>query len=108
MGMHAYQPPTITRTLFCFWICFSFTPQSLVLSRGEKIIRDLYAGTQVNLVQCLECAHVSRREEDFLDISLPVKGIESLTRGYVVCAFVCVCVHLGAFALCLLYVFCVV
>ncbi|EGD76051.1 hypothetical protein PTSG_00761 [Salpingoeca rosetta] len=62
-------------------VLFDAIEQSLVMSPGERIIRDMYEGKLVNIVQCLECGAASRREESFLDISVPVKDLVSLQQG---------------------------
>lgn len=47
---------------------------SLVGTRGETIIRDLYLGTTANIIKCLQCNKVSERREEFRDLSIPVIG----------------------------------
>lgn len=55
--------------------------QSLIGCPAASVIRDLYGGTMVNVVQCLECANLSRRPEPFHDLSIPVKGMAGLEAG---------------------------
>jgi hypothetical protein len=55
--------------------------QSLVGSPASTLIRDLYGGTMLNIIQCLECATASSRPETFHDISVPVKGHGTLLSG---------------------------
>ena len=55
--------------------------QSLVGSPADSLIRDLYAGSMLNIVQCLECGTASTRPEAFHDVSVPVAGHSSLLSG---------------------------
>eukprot|EP00004_Rigifila_ramosa_P007996 TRINITY_DN1918_c0_g1_i1.p1 TRINITY_DN1918_c0_g1~~TRINITY_DN1918_c0_g1_i1.p1 ORF type:complete len:1135 (-),score=295.14 TRINITY_DN1918_c0_g1_i1:58-3462(-) len=39
------------------------------------LIRDVYNGQMMNFVECKECGHKNTRNETFLDLQLPIKGI---------------------------------
>jgi ubiquitin carboxyl-terminal hydrolase 40 len=62
-------------------ILFAAIESSLVGTSGEKLIASLYHGTLVNQIACQTCGVVSEREEDFLDIAIPVTGTNSLEAG---------------------------
>ncbi|KAG8223968.1 hypothetical protein J437_LFUL005581, partial [Ladona fulva] len=59
-------------------ILFSAIEKSLVGTSGKDLISSLYRGTVVNQVECLECGHVSEREESFFDLTISVSGHDSL------------------------------
>ncbi|XP_071811741.1 ubiquitin carboxyl-terminal hydrolase 40-like isoform X1 [Apostichopus japonicus] len=55
-------------------ILFSALEDSLVGTSGQNVISELYHGTIVNRIVCDKCGKVSEREEDFLDLTLPITG----------------------------------
>ncbi|XP_077978745.1 ubiquitin carboxyl-terminal hydrolase 40-like [Glandiceps talaboti] len=59
-------------------ILFSAVESSLVGTAGQDLISKLYHGAIVNQIICQECGRVSEREEDFLDLTLPVAGFQGL------------------------------
>ncbi|KAJ8003711.1 hypothetical protein DPEC_G00151150 [Dallia pectoralis] len=56
-------------------ILFSALEHSLVDTSGSTFIHRLYHGTTVNSIVCKECGNVSQRQEDFLDLTLCVRGV---------------------------------
>ncbi|XP_028809756.1 ubiquitin carboxyl-terminal hydrolase 40 isoform X2 [Denticeps clupeoides] len=56
-------------------ILFSALESSLVGTSGSSLIHRLYHGTLVNQIVCRECASVSERQEDFLDLTVLVRGM---------------------------------
>ncbi|NXD12530.1 UBP40 hydrolase, partial [Nothocercus nigrocapillus] len=59
-------------------ILFSALETSLVGTSGHDIINRLYHGIVVNQIVCKECKNVSERQEDFLDLTVAVKGVAGL------------------------------
>ncbi|XP_062324744.1 ubiquitin carboxyl-terminal hydrolase 40 [Osmerus eperlanus] len=59
-------------------ILFSALEHSLVGTSGSTLIHRLYHGTTVNSIECKECGNVSQRQEDFLDLTVCVRGVCSL------------------------------
>lgn len=55
--------------------------RSLARSRGKNLVPALYKGLVVNKVKCLDCGHVSERDESFYDVVLQVKGSRNLTSA---------------------------
>lgn len=55
-------------------VLFNAIEKSLVGTPGSDLINRLYGGSLVNLTQCLMCGYVSEREEQFLDLTIPVVG----------------------------------
>ncbi|XP_057278127.1 ubiquitin carboxyl-terminal hydrolase 40 isoform X3 [Pezoporus wallicus] len=68
-------------------ILFSALETSLVGTSGHDLINRLYHGTVVNQIVCKECKNISERQEDFLDLTVAVKGVagleEALWNAYV-------------------------
>lgn len=62
-------------------ILFSALESSLVGTSGSSLIRRLYHGTLINNITCNECHNVSEREEDFLDLTVCVRGVCSLEEA---------------------------
>ncbi|XP_056392496.1 ubiquitin carboxyl-terminal hydrolase 40 isoform X2 [Hyla sarda] len=62
-------------------ILFSALESSLEGTSGHNLIKNLYHGTIVNRIQCQECGHVSERQEDFLDLTVAVKDMNSLEES---------------------------
>uniref|UniRef100_A0A8D2KY21 Ubiquitin specific peptidase 40 n=1 Tax=Varanus komodoensis TaxID=61221 RepID=A0A8D2KY21_VARKO len=62
-------------------ILFSALETSLVGTSGHNLINQLYRGTVVNQVVCKECKNVSERQEDFLDLTVAVKGVSGLEEA---------------------------
>ncbi|XP_065839535.1 ubiquitin carboxyl-terminal hydrolase 40-like [Oscarella lobularis] len=62
-------------------ILFSAIESSLVGTSGEKIVGSLYRGSLVNQITCNVCGRVSEREEDFMDLPIPVGAASSLQQG---------------------------
>uniref|UniRef100_A0A6Q2XM05 USP domain-containing protein n=1 Tax=Esox lucius TaxID=8010 RepID=A0A6Q2XM05_ESOLU len=56
-------------------ILFSALEHSLVDTSGSTFIHRLYHGTTVNSIVCMECGNVSQRQEDFLDLTVCVRGV---------------------------------
>ncbi|KAK6165349.1 hypothetical protein SNE40_022291 [Patella caerulea] len=55
-------------------ILFSAISDSLAGTSGTNLIEQLYHGSIVNQIKCMECETCSEREEDFLDLTLTVAG----------------------------------
>ncbi|NXG38300.1 UBP40 hydrolase, partial [Dromaius novaehollandiae] len=62
-------------------ILFSALETSLVGTSGHDIINQLYHGIVVNQIVCKECKNVSERQEDFLDLTVAVKGVAGLEEA---------------------------
>ncbi|OCT63721.1 ubiquitin carboxyl-terminal hydrolase 40 isoform X1 [Xenopus laevis] len=62
-------------------ILFSALESSLEGTSGHDLIQRLYHGTIVNCIQCKECGYISERQEDFLDLTVAVKGMCSLEES---------------------------
>ncbi|CAB1327929.1 unnamed protein product [Coregonus sp. 'balchen'] len=56
-------------------ILFSALEHSLVDTSGSAFIHRLYHGTTVNSIVCKVCGNVSQRQEDFLDLTVCVRGV---------------------------------
>uniref|UniRef100_A0A8C8IZB3 USP domain-containing protein n=1 Tax=Oncorhynchus tshawytscha TaxID=74940 RepID=A0A8C8IZB3_ONCTS len=56
-------------------ILFSALEHSLVDTSGSAFIQRLYHGTTVNSILCKECGNISQRQEDFLDLTVCVRGV---------------------------------
>ncbi|KAL1021957.1 hypothetical protein UPYG_G00020390 [Umbra pygmaea] len=56
-------------------ILFSALEHSLVDTSGSTFIHRLYHGTTVNSIICKECGNISQRQEDFLDLTVCVRGV---------------------------------
>ncbi|XP_074659293.1 ubiquitin carboxyl-terminal hydrolase 40-like [Tubulanus polymorphus] len=59
-------------------ILFSAIEESLYGTSGHDFIKRLYHGTVVNQIICKQCHRISEREEDFLDLTVTVAGMQSL------------------------------
>ncbi|XP_055959403.1 ubiquitin carboxyl-terminal hydrolase 40 [Patella vulgata] len=55
-------------------ILFSAISDSLAGTSGTNLIEQLYHGSIVNQIKCMECETCREREEDFLDLTLTVAG----------------------------------
>ncbi|XP_038643394.1 ubiquitin carboxyl-terminal hydrolase 40 isoform X1 [Scyliorhinus canicula] len=66
-------------------ILFSALESSLVGTSGHDLINRLYHGIVVNKIVCKECGNISERQEDFLDLTVAVKGVSGLEEA--LCAF---------------------
>ncbi|MGH0123351.1 UNVERIFIED_CONTAM: hypothetical protein FKN15_056333 [Acipenser sinensis] len=62
-------------------ILFSALESSLVGTSGSDLINRLYHGTVVNQIVCRECGNTSERQEDFLDLTVAVKGVSGLEEA---------------------------
>ncbi|KFW64861.1 Ubiquitin carboxyl-terminal hydrolase 40 [Pygoscelis adeliae] len=62
-------------------ILFSALETSLVGTSGHDLINRLYHGIVVNQIVCKECKNISERQEDFLDLTVAVKGIAGLEEA---------------------------
>ncbi|XP_063789322.1 ubiquitin carboxyl-terminal hydrolase 40 [Pseudophryne corroboree] len=62
-------------------ILFSALESSLEGTTGHNLIKSLYHGTVVNRIQCQDCGYVSERQEDFLDLTVAVKDMNSLEES---------------------------
>ncbi|KAJ7344864.1 hypothetical protein JRQ81_000814 [Phrynocephalus forsythii] len=62
-------------------ILFSALETSLVGTSGHNLINELYHGTVVNQIVCKECKNVSEKQEDFLDLTVAVKGVSGLEEA---------------------------
>ncbi|NWR95642.1 UBP40 hydrolase, partial [Furnarius figulus] len=62
-------------------ILFSALETSLVGTSGHDLINRLYHGVVVNHIVCKECKNVSERQEDFLDLTVAVKGVGGLEEA---------------------------
>ncbi|XP_062434710.1 ubiquitin carboxyl-terminal hydrolase 40 isoform X3 [Rhea pennata] len=62
-------------------ILFSALETSLVGTSGHDLINRLYHGIVVNQIVCKECKNVSERQEDFLDLTVAVKGVTGLEEA---------------------------
>ncbi|NXN99487.1 UBP40 hydrolase, partial [Rhinopomastus cyanomelas] len=62
-------------------ILFSALETSLVGTSGHDLINRLYHGIVVNQIVCKECKNVSERQEDFLDLTVAVKGVSGLEEA---------------------------
>ncbi|XP_048389929.1 ubiquitin carboxyl-terminal hydrolase 40 isoform X2 [Stegostoma tigrinum] len=66
-------------------ILFSALESSLVGTSGHDLINRLYHGIVVNKIVCKECGNISERQEDFLDLTVAVKGVCGLEEA--LCTF---------------------
>jgi len=55
-------------------VLFDAIEQSMKDPSKDSFINELYEGTTVNYVKCLECGYESSRPENFLNINLTVKN----------------------------------
>ncbi|XP_052647984.1 ubiquitin carboxyl-terminal hydrolase 40 isoform X3 [Harpia harpyja] len=62
-------------------ILFSALETSLVGTSGRDLIKRLYHGIVVNQIVCKECKNISERQEDFLDLTVAVKGVAGLEEA---------------------------
>uniref|UniRef100_A0A672VD15 Ubiquitin carboxyl-terminal hydrolase 40 n=1 Tax=Strigops habroptila TaxID=2489341 RepID=A0A672VD15_STRHB len=62
-------------------ILFSALETSLVGTSGHDLINRLYHGIVVNQIVCKECKNISERQEDFLDLTVTVKGVSGLEEA---------------------------
>uniref|UniRef100_A0A663M7U9 Ubiquitin carboxyl-terminal hydrolase 40 n=1 Tax=Athene cunicularia TaxID=194338 RepID=A0A663M7U9_ATHCN len=62
-------------------ILFSALESSLVGTSGHDLINRLYHGIVVNQIVCKECKNISERQEDFLDLTVAVKGVAGLEEA---------------------------
>ncbi|KAL6455804.1 hypothetical protein MHYP_G00356550 [Metynnis hypsauchen] len=62
-------------------ILFSALESSLIGTSGSALIQQLYHGTLVNQITCKECNNVSERQEDFLDLTVCVRGVSGLEEA---------------------------
>ncbi|XP_062853258.1 ubiquitin carboxyl-terminal hydrolase 40 isoform X2 [Trichomycterus rosablanca] len=62
-------------------ILFSALESSLVGTSGSSLIQRLYHGTVINIITCSQCHHTSQRQEDFLDLTVCVRGVRSLEEA---------------------------
>ncbi|XP_016122455.1 ubiquitin carboxyl-terminal hydrolase 40 [Sinocyclocheilus grahami] len=62
-------------------ILFSALESSLVGTSGSSLIHRLYHGTLVNQITCKECGNISERQEDFLDLTVSVRGVSGLEEA---------------------------
>ncbi|KAM9630845.1 ubiquitin carboxyl-terminal hydrolase 40 isoform 5-T9 [Morphnus guianensis] len=62
-------------------ILFSALETSLVGTSGHDLIKRLYHGIVVNQIVCKECKNISERQEDFLDLTVAVKGVAGLEEA---------------------------
>ncbi|XP_054064647.1 ubiquitin carboxyl-terminal hydrolase 40 isoform X1 [Rissa tridactyla] len=62
-------------------ILFSALETSLVGTSGHDLINRLYHGIVVNQIVCKECKNISERQEDFLDLTVAVKGVTGLEEA---------------------------
>ncbi|NXP21248.1 UBP40 hydrolase, partial [Scytalopus superciliaris] len=62
-------------------ILFSALETSLVGTSGHDLINRLYHGVVVHHIVCKECKNVSERQEDFLDLTVAVKGVGGLEEA---------------------------
>uniref|UniRef100_A0A663F361 Ubiquitin carboxyl-terminal hydrolase 40 n=2 Tax=Aquila chrysaetos chrysaetos TaxID=223781 RepID=A0A663F361_AQUCH len=62
-------------------ILFSALETSLVGTSGHDLIKRLYHGIVVNQIVCKECKNISERQEDFLDLTVAVKGVTGLEEA---------------------------
>ncbi|KAJ8256053.1 hypothetical protein COCON_G00199170 [Conger conger] len=62
-------------------ILFSALESSLVGTSGSSLIHRLYHGTVLNQIVCKECGHTSERQEDFLDLTVSVRGLCGLEEA---------------------------
>ncbi|MCJ8750146.1 hypothetical protein PDJAM_G00259220 [Pangasius djambal] len=62
-------------------ILFSALESSLVGTSGSSLIQRLYHGNLINIITCNECHSVSERQEDFLDLTVCVRGVSSLEEA---------------------------
>ncbi|KAB5515425.1 hypothetical protein PHYPO_G00249580 [Pangasianodon hypophthalmus] len=62
-------------------ILFSALESSLVGTSGSSLIQRLYHGTLINIITCNECHNISERQEDFLDLTVCVRGVSSLEEA---------------------------
>lgn len=62
-------------------IFFDAIEKSLAGTPHAGFIPRLYGGSLVNLIKCLKCGTVRRRDEQFLDITVPIAGLPDLPTG---------------------------
>uniref|UniRef100_A0A8C2BHC2 Ubiquitin carboxyl-terminal hydrolase n=1 Tax=Cyprinus carpio TaxID=7962 RepID=A0A8C2BHC2_CYPCA len=62
-------------------ILFSALESSLVGTTGSSLIHRLYHGMLVNQITCKECGNISERQEDFLDLTVSVRGVSGLEEA---------------------------
>lgn len=61
-------------------ILFNAIGEALMSTSQAKLIDTIYQGTFVNMIICQNCKRVSRRTEDFLDLTLPLTGLKNLNE----------------------------
>ncbi|NXU51782.1 UBP40 hydrolase, partial [Turnix velox] len=74
-GMRQHDVQELNRILF------SALETSLVGTSGHDLINRLYHGIVVNQIVCKECKNISERQEDFLDLTVAVKGVAGLEEA---------------------------
>lgn len=57
---------------------FSAIEDSLIGTSGSQLIQSIFHGSTVNQVTCLSCQFVSERNEDFLDIQVPLQDVNNV------------------------------
>ncbi|XP_058258629.1 ubiquitin carboxyl-terminal hydrolase 40 isoform X2 [Hemibagrus wyckioides] len=62
-------------------ILFSALESSLIGTSGSSLIQRLYHGTLINTITCSQCHNLSERQEDFLDLTVCVRGVSSLEEA---------------------------
>ncbi|KAI1899264.1 hypothetical protein AGOR_G00060020 [Albula goreensis] len=62
-------------------ILFSALESSLVGTSGSNLIHRLYHGTVINQIVCKDCGNISERQEDFLDLTVSVRGVCGLEEA---------------------------
>ncbi|NXE23561.1 UBP40 hydrolase, partial [Ardeotis kori] len=62
-------------------VLFSALETSLVGTSGHDLINRLYHGTVVKQIVCKECKNISETQEDFLDLTVAVKGVAGLEEA---------------------------
>jgi ubiquitin carboxyl-terminal hydrolase 40 len=60
---------------------FDAIEKSLKGTKEENLIKEIYHGTVLNQIKCLFCGFVSERGEEFLDLTVFVKGFSSLEES---------------------------
>ncbi len=61
-------------------VLFTAIEKSLAGTAGQRIVSDLYRGMAVSLIQCTVCGTTPTRDEEFYDLSLPIKGFSGLVE----------------------------
>lgn len=61
---------------------FDKLEKSLEKTAYKKILEGIYGGKTYTIIQCKTCSKKSLREEDFYNISLPIKNTNHIMQSF--------------------------